>query len=196
MGCSIHISERNCSQCWNVFAPTSIWLVLFVVLSLLPTATSFSIQRANSDLTRETSLFSILDGDEQNDNIDLSNFNPLSYKTSKKRDSTYSTTISLRKARMQELTSELLNAIGDNNETERILLEYQDFLLEPLEDLEAVLEPDSIYAPQMSRKERYGAYRSSMEERLEASKNPQVRSILKSMRDFVVSCEERQSAGE
>lgn len=139
MGCSIHISERNCSQCWNVFAPTSIWLVLFVVLSLLPTATSFSIQRANSDLTRETSLFSILDGDEQNDNIDLSNFNPLSYKTSKKRDSTYSTTISLRKARMQELTSELLNAIGDNNETERILLEYQDFLLEPLEDLEAVL---------------------------------------------------------
>jgi hypothetical protein len=40
---------------------------------------------------------------------------------------------------MQELTNELLNEVGDGGETQQILEDYRDFLLEPLEDMEAVL---------------------------------------------------------
>jgi hypothetical protein len=87
-------------------------------------------------------LYSILDNDEKSsDQVDFDSFNPLSYKATQS-NSAYSfsgTQISLRKTRMQELNNELLNVVGDEDETQQVLQEYKYFLLEPLEDLEAVL---------------------------------------------------------
>ena len=40
---------------------------------------------------------------------------------------------------MQELTEKLLNVVGDQKEMDSLLLEYKEFLLEPLEDQDAVL---------------------------------------------------------
>lgn len=155
-------------------------------------AASFSIYLTRQ-LVGTTNLFSILgDGDKQDNSLDFSNFNPLSYKTSEKRnpvDNYVGTQISLRKTRMQELTNELLNAVGDESETQKILEDYREFLIEPLEEMEAVLDPDSVYSPEMSRSERYQAYRVSMDERLGRCKNGQVRSVLQSMRDFLMSFE-------
>jgi hypothetical protein len=37
------------------------------------------------------------------------------------------------------MTNELMNAVGDETATNDILMDYKDFLLETLDDLEAVL---------------------------------------------------------
>ena len=99
----------------------------------------------------KTSISSIFDDDDDNTNdksnkekngvVDFEKFNPLNYKASKS-NSAYSysgTQISLRKTRMQELTNELLNAAGNESAMNDILQDYKDFLIEPLEDPEAVL---------------------------------------------------------
>jgi len=90
---------------------------------------------------------------------------------------------------MQELTNELLNCANDSSQMQEILNSYQDFLLEPLDDDDAVLDPDSIYTADMSRAERYQAYRGSMEERVRSARNPTVRTVLEAMKDFVLSFE-------
>jgi hypothetical protein len=74
-------------------------------------------------------------------------FNPLNYKSTKS-NSAYSysgTTISLRKTTMQEMTNALLNVAGKSVESETILQEYKDFLLEPLDDLQAVLVRNYVH---------------------------------------------------
>jgi hypothetical protein len=112
--------------------------------------------------------------------------------------------ISLRKTRMQDLTRQLLDALGevsvdrrgsdknkDNNEDalRQILDDHRDFLLEPLEDQDAVLDPDSIYKPNMTRLERYDVYRSSMDQRIGASRSGQACAVLTAMRDYVLEFE-------
>jgi hypothetical protein len=118
-------------------------------LSMPPIATSTRASKSLHDTT--TSLFSIFDDDddgvkntEKNDGVDFAKFNPLSYKTSKSSSANAytGTQISLRKTRIQELTNELMNVAADESATRQILLNYKDFLLEPLEDPEAVLVRD------------------------------------------------------
>ena len=108
----------------------------------------------DSNVGREDDdIMSILSGRDDSDNyknndgdIDFSNFNPLSYKasgTKKKKsllnDYSSGTPISLRKAAMQELTNALFTAVGNEEQTQRILQDYHEFLIEPLEDSQAVL---------------------------------------------------------
>jgi hypothetical protein len=104
-------------------------------------------RRSTTRSTTTIPYMSILD-DLNNDNNteDASKlpqqFNPLNYKSTKKRNSAYSysgTTISLRSTTMQEMINALLRVADNAIESEQILQEYKDFLLEPLEDLEAVL---------------------------------------------------------
>ena len=122
-------------------------------------------------------------------------FNPFDYKARGSTSMGYSgTQISIRKTTMQRLTSELLNCgTADTPENQQrrqdVLAEYQDFLLEPLEDDDAVLDPDSIYTPGMTRAQRYEAYKASMDERVGSARNPQARIVLSAMRDFVLSFE-------
>jgi hypothetical protein len=80
-----------------------------------------------------------------NGSVDFTNFNPFSYTASSSKSTTassrleYTTRINLRKTRMQELTSTLLDHLGNAMETQQVLEDYRDFLLEPLEDSQAVL---------------------------------------------------------
>ena len=79
------------------------------------------------------------DGDDE-----FEDFNPLSYKANKigKKNAAYNysgTQISLRKTRMQQLNNDLLNVAGDKEQTQQILEDNKDFLLEPLEESDAVL---------------------------------------------------------
>jgi hypothetical protein len=90
---------------------------------------------------------------------------------------------------MQELVNELLNVVEREEETQRTLQSYQDFLLEPLECDGAVLDSDSIYSSTMNRTQRYAAYRESMEERVTKAKSTSVRQVLISLQNFVLSFE-------
>jgi len=111
--------------------------------------------------------------------------------------------ISLRRMRMQEITNQLLQAAEEalsssptsldvqepTLKMKSILQEHGDFLLEPLENDDAVLEPDSIYSAAMTREQRYQAYRRSMKERIDKARNQAAKLVLRVLRDFVVSHE-------
>lgn len=118
------------------------------------TPTTPRIRRDDSSSTRRYSVTSttllkggILDDTEGGDGdggVDFANFNPLKYRASGGGINKSSQQISLRQTTMAELTNKLLDTVvGDAVATRSILEEYQDFLLEPLEDQEAVLV--SIY---------------------------------------------------
>ena len=129
--------------------------------------------------------------------IDFSfDFNPLDYKKNSRQGTGAfqfsGNQISLRKTRMQQVVNELLNVVGQEDETRAVLQEAAGFLLEPLEDKDAVLDPDSIYTSSMTRTERYQAYEGSMEERVASANNPAVKQVLTSLRDFVLSHREEQ----
>jgi hypothetical protein len=86
--------------------------------------------------------------DDDDENFDFKGFNPLNYKvksasasaSSSSRD--YSTRISLRATIMQQLNSELVDAIEGSDFDQKIqiiLRQYQDFLLDPLENENAAM---------------------------------------------------------
>jgi len=97
--------------------------------------------------------------------------------------------VDLRSVRMSSLTSDLLNSLGDESEMRSILEDNRDFLLEPLEVEDSLAASGSIYTPDMSRLERYQAYRKSVEERLISSKNEKAKKVLTAMRDYVLTFE-------
>ncbi|CAJ1965285.1 unnamed protein product [Cylindrotheca closterium] len=220
----------------SLFGSLTIWGVILCVGTLMtssiesfapiPSLTSTSTRTSRTFSTSLRSIFGDDDKEEVKDGVDFQSFNPLNYQAAgnTKQNQQYSIQISLRQVQMKEMTGELLEAVGDEATTNEILARFKDFLLEPLDDPDAVLvsekkdvhdsiltggtklgkhllsdflcayfrrlqDPDSIYTPQMSRAERYDAYRSSMDERIQNSKNGGVRSILQSMRDFVLSFE-------
>lgn len=120
--------------------------------------------------------------------MDLTGFNPFQYQARGNRAYSMSgTQISLRKTGMQQLIAALLQAPPEN--IQNILESHKDFLLEPLEDMDAVLDPDSIYRGDMTRSQRYQAYRVSMQERLAKARDPKAQKVLQAMMDFVLSFE-------
>ena len=138
-----------------------------------------------------TSVFSFLDDNEGKASGIPANFNPFDYTASTSASGKpYSgNRISLRKTTMQQMVNDLMDVVGSDEETETILQKYKDFLLEPLDDDEAVLDPDSIYNSTMDRTARYQAYAKSMESRIKSARNSSARSVLESMRDFVLKHE-------
>lgn len=125
---------------------------------------------------------------DKNDDMDLTGFNPFQYQARGNRAYSMSgTQISLRKTGMQQLIAALLQAPPEN--IQDILETHKDFLLEPLEDMDAVLDPDSIYRGDMTRSQRYQAYRQSMQERLAEAKDPKAYKVLQAMMDFCLSFE-------
>jgi hypothetical protein len=97
-----------------------------------------------------------------------------------------SNTISLRQMRMKELMSKLL-LTNTPEEIDEILHQNEDFLMEPLIQEEAILDKDSIYEVGMTVKERFERYNSVMVQREQQAVNDQVRRILASMREYVMS---------
>ena len=73
--------------------------------------------------------------------VEFAHFNPISCKASSSDDSAsgFFMQTSLRRIRMEELNNELAEVVGDETATQSLLEDYQDYLLEPLEDLQAFL---------------------------------------------------------
>jgi hypothetical protein len=87
---------------------------------------------------------------------------------------------------MKELMSKLL-LTNTPEEIDEILHQNEDFLMEPLIQEEAILDKDSIYEVGMTVKERFERYNSVMVQREQQAVNDQVRRILASMREYVMS---------
>ena len=97
--------------------------------------------------------------------------------------------VSPRSMRMKELTTDLLACISDNESVSDLLKANEEFLLEQLNNIDAVLEPDSVFTPSMSRSERFEQYRRVMEERIRTARVPAAKNVLTALKDFVSSKE-------
>lgn len=97
--------------------------------------------------------------------------------------------VSPRAMRMKELTTTLLSVLSDDAAVEKLLRENADFLLDQLDNDGAALEVDSVYAPGMTRGERYERYREVMDGRIEGARAPAAKKALGALRDFVSSRE-------
>lgn len=120
-------------------------------------------------------------------------FNPFDYQRNNKSSRSPGSSpprVDLRSVRMSSLTSDLLNSLGDETAMRTILEENHDFLLEPLEVEDSLAASGPIYTPDMSRLERYRAYRKSVEERLKASRNEKAKAVLTAMKDYVLEFED------
>ena len=106
---------------------------------------------------------------------------------------------SIRSLRMKSLMQDLLEAEkrSDNSSMNDILLKNKNLLLEQFDDMEAPLEPDTIFIVDgkliNTREERFDRYESAMNERINSSQYGSVQNILKAMMEFVLSHDERQS---
>lgn len=98
-------------------------------------------------------------------------------------------TVSLRQQQMQQITNDLLASGGNRETMNKILLENREFLLEPLDDDNAVLDENmaAIYQNCRSREERYRAYDETMTARIENARNLDVKQLLIEMKEFVLS---------
>jgi hypothetical protein len=152
-----------------------------------PLPTNYSLRSSKTSLCGSNRN----DSDDTND-MDLSNFNPFQYQADKGSSfgnvvGMTGTQISLRKTNMQHLVSELLNVHGDNKQdTKAILDSHKEFLLEPLDNMDAPLDPESIYNGIETRKERYQAYEKSMKERIAKASNTKSKQVLQEMMDYVL----------
>ncbi|CAB9517516.1 expressed unknown protein [Seminavis robusta] len=155
-------------------------------------ASVHDVSRRQSSTAMSMSILDDIKAKSDNNELgDDKKFNPFDYSKDRSISTVnYSgTQISLRKTTMTELLNELLNVATAREEVQTVLESYKDFLLEPLEDTDAVLDPDSIYTASMTREQRYQAYRESMEERVEKARNESVKTVLKAMKDYVLSFE-------
>lgn len=90
---------------------------------------------------------------------------------------------------MQELTQDMLSDINNDDKVQELLEKAKQFLLEPLENDDTVLDQDSIYDPGMTREERYERYRTTMEVRIGKAKRGNLKKLLQNMNDFVLKHE-------
>ena len=104
--------------------------------------------------------------------------------------------ISLRQTQMQQVMGQLLTAVSPSDgsssslSVRSVLDEHRDFLLEPLEDDQAVQDHDSIYNHCTTRAERYRAFATTMEERINRTRDASpARQVLTALRDYVLACE-------
>lgn len=170
-------------------------------------------------------LFSLKDEEDSTPVVAAGSFNPFNYDASKSRiwssssssasfvgntnissgsgsSSTRSTTtksnnnvISLRQTCMKQMTNAMLDAVPDGAKLRAILDSHKEFLLEPLDDENAVQEDveDSIYRHCRNRAERFAAFARSMTDRLATAKDPSVRQVLTALKDFVMQHENLES---
>jgi len=97
--------------------------------------------------------------------------------------------VSPRQMRMKEITTDLLMRLSDDDAVSELLQSNEDFLLQQLNDLDIVLESDSVYTPDMNREERFTRYREVMDERIENARAPAAKKALSALLRFVSSRE-------
>ena len=160
-------------------------LLLSSTLVLVESFTSSSSSFASRRRTRTRDVVVVLREQPE----EWQGFNPFdAAKTGVTRPNVFS----MRKIQMEEILTQLLNCPKDDDNDEKIrsiLEEHQEFLLEPLDQDDAVLEPDSIYTADMDRSQRYNAYREQMQQRIQKARRPEARRILESIMSFILSFE-------
>lgn len=178
----------------RIYRNNTLLLQVLVALASLFSVSGFVIEcprrrTFTAELTKlQSGPFS--NTNEDQNNVDLkSNFNPFEYsKNTGKSNASYSMNqFSLRKVRMQEIVNKLLDSSDQPETMQSILQQNKEFLLEPLEDDDAVLEPDSIYRAGMGRNERYQTYEESMKERMEKARNEAAKNVLSALMEFVIA---------
>jgi len=97
--------------------------------------------------------------------------------------------ISPRQMKMKEITTELLMCISDDESVSELLLSHEEFLLNQLNNVDAVLEPDSVLTPDMTRSQRFQRYGEVMQERIDGARAPAAKKALGALKDFVMSRE-------
>jgi hypothetical protein len=95
--------------------------------------------------------------------------------------------ISMRQTQMQELTTHLMENVNDDEKIQELLEKARSLLLEPLDNDNAALDPESIYSPGMTRAQRYLKYRLTMEARISSASRADLKKMLQAMKDFVLS---------
>ena len=95
--------------------------------------------------------------------------------------------ISPRQMKMKELIADLLACISDNEAVSHLLHSNEKFLLEQLNNMDALLEPESVFTPNMNREERFDMYQQVMTERIMNARAPVAKKALEALRDFVWS---------
>lgn len=131
--------------------------------------------------------------DDQEDDAEdiLTNFNPFEKRNAKGSNASSflfaNSQISPRQMQMQEVMSELLRFVDDEEQVQQILQTQKDFLLEPLMNDTSFLEKDSIYTSDMTKEQRFQRYDQVMEERINKASSPAATKILTSMRNFIMS---------
>ena len=152
---------------------------------------SFSSKFVQASKSRLSSIFDDENSNSSNNNFE--GFNPFNRKetiTTQRAPQILSSTISLRQLRMKDVVSTLLNA--DESNYEKILLENEELIMEPLLDDDAVMDEDSIYDVGMTREERFERYENAMLDREEKAINRNVKKILGAMREFVLKRKPQQ----
>jgi len=74
--------------------------------------------------------------------------------------------------KMKELTANLFISISDSTAVQEILESNKEFLLEPFNNDEAILDAESVYDLDMTRDERFVRYGEVMEDRISGAKAP------------------------
>ena len=97
--------------------------------------------------------------------------------------------ISPRQMKMKDITTDLLMCISDDESVSELLLSNEEFLLEQLNNLDAVLEPDSVMTPDMTRPQRFQRYEEVMQERIDGARAPAAKKALGALKGFVMSRE-------
>ena len=77
--------------------------------------------------------------------------------------------------------------INDDEKIQELLEKARSLLLEPLDNDNAALDPESIYSPGMTRAQRYLKYRLTMEARISSASRADLKKMLQAMKDYVLS---------
>jgi hypothetical protein len=104
-----------------------------------------------------------------------------------------STQVSSRQMTMKDVVNELLCVIDNDESMEQVLQTSRTFLMEPFDNVDGFLEPDSIYDASMSRQERLEKFRVVMEDRIAQARNGGVKTTLKAIQEFVLRNAEEDS---
>eukprot|EP00978_Attheya_sp_CCMP212_P004169 scaffold9046_cov60-Attheya_sp.AAC.1 len=169
-----------------VVVPASSLLYHGVLVGKQRTSPSLSRQR----ISRQRTFLQESNDDDDDDGLSLpENFNPFqqvsttSSSASARQVSSLTSPKSLREITMSKLIGDLLNS--DVNESNELLDQLEDFLLQPLFD--KIPQTDGLYPPGSSLDERLAIYKAEMTRRIDMARTDDARRVLTQMRDFCVS---------
>ncbi|KAK1733006.1 cyclin family protein [Skeletonema marinoi] len=162
-------------------------------------------QSGRSSRLQSSPLFEPEKNDDETSNDDFQGFNPFTpgakmptkggfgilsdNERKQPPPSTPGGQISPRQMKMKEITTELLMCISDDESVSELLLSHEEFLLDQLNNVDAVLEPDSVLTPDMTRSQRFQRYGEVMQERIDGARAPAAKKALSALKDFVMSRE-------